>query len=351
MIEATAISRDEARSEKFAVTKARLGFLGSGWIGRNRLEAVAKSGLAEVAVIAEPDRALAEMARKSARDAELVGSLDDLLDFDLDGVVIATPSAMHAEQATRALRAGIAVFCQKPLGRTGQETSEVIETARSMDRLLGVDLSYRHLTEVLQARELVQSGELGGIFAVDLVFHNAYGPDKEWFYNRKLSGGGCVIDLGIHLVDLALWTLDFPNVTRVSSQLFHQGRRLGARPVEVEDYAIAQIDLSSGASAQLACSWRLSAGQHAVISASFYGTKGAARVSNIDGSFYRFRAEHFSGTARELLSEDPEPWGGRGIIDWVQRLNRSNRFDPEVESLSAVANTLDRIYEGGGAYV
>jgi predicted dehydrogenase len=189
---------------------------------------------------------------------------------------------------------------------------------------------------------------LGDIFAVDLLFHNAYGPDKDWFYNRKLSGGGCVIDLGIHLVDLALWILDFPDVTRVTSQLFHQGRHLGARPVEVEDYATAQIDLSSGASAQLACSWRLSAGQDAVISASFYGTKGAARISNIDGSFYRFRGERFSGTSRELLAADPEPWGGRGIIDWVQRLNRSCQFDPEIESLRVVADTLDRIYEGGG---
>ena len=347
MTEATAIRGQEEKTENFTVAKARLGFLGAGWIGRNRLEAVAKSGLAEVAVIAEPDQTLAETGRKFASDAELVGSLDDLLNFDLDAVVIATPSAMHAEQATRALQAGMAVFCQKPLGRTGQETCGVIEIARSMDRLLGVDLSYRHLTEVRRVRELAQSGELGEIFAVDLVFHNAYGPDKDWFYNRKLSGGGSVIDLGIHLVDLALWILDFPNVNRVTSQLFHQGRRLGACPAQVEDYATAQIDLSSGASAQLACSWRLSAGQDAVISASFYGTKGAARVSNIDGSFYRFRAERFSGTSRELLAEDPEPWGGRGILDWVQRLNHSNKFDPEIESLCAVAETLDRIYEGG----
>jgi predicted dehydrogenase len=48
------------------------------------------------------------------------------------------------------------------------------------------------------------------VFAVDLVFHNAYGPDKPWFYDPELSGGGCVMDLGVHLVDLALWSLDFP---------------------------------------------------------------------------------------------------------------------------------------------
>ena len=58
---------------------------------------------------------------------------------------------------------------------------------------------------------------LGRTYAVDLVFHNAYGPDKAWFYDPALSGGGCVMDLGVHLVDLALWALDFPAVTKVSS--------------------------------------------------------------------------------------------------------------------------------------
>ena len=50
------------------------------------------------------------------------------------------------------------------------------------------------------------------MYAVELAFHNAYGPDKEWFYDRRVSGGGCVVDLGVHLIDLALWTLGFPDV-------------------------------------------------------------------------------------------------------------------------------------------
>jgi len=341
------IERASAGRENPKRTRARLGFLGVGWIGRNRLEAVVQNGLAELIVIAEPDRTLAEAARNAASDAEIVGSLDELLSFDIDGVVIATPSAMHAEQAKSCLQSGRAVFCQKPLGRTARETAEVIDAARRFNRLLGVDLSYRHLTEIQKARELVQRDALGEIYALDLVFHNAYGPDKPWFYERKLSGGGCVIDLGIHLVDLALWILDFPTVTTVTSRLFHQGRRLSANPPEVEDFATARFDLSNGATAQLACSWRLPAGQDAVISASFYGTNGAARVSNIDGSFYRFRAERFSGTARDLLSEDQQPWGGRAILDWARKLNAGTGFDRSIEHLVSVAETLDAIYRGG----
>jgi predicted dehydrogenase len=75
-------------------------------------------------------------------------------------------------------------------------------------------------------RETLRSGELGRVFAVDLVFHNAYGPDKAWFYDPELSGGGCVMDLGVHLVDLALWSLDFPGVTNVTSTLMAKGAPL-----------------------------------------------------------------------------------------------------------------------------
>jgi predicted dehydrogenase len=327
--------------------KARLGFLGVGWIGRHRLEAVAQAALAEPLVIAEPDATLAEVAHKVVPNASVVPSLDDLLKFDLDGIVIATPSALHAEQAIRVLQAGMAVFCQKPLGRTAMESAAVVDAARNADRLLGVDLSYRCLTEVQAVHQIVRSGALGEIYALDLVFHNAYGPDKQWFYDRRLSGGGCVIDLGIHLVDLALWILGFPKVTRVNSQLFHRGQRISRSAVEVEDFATAQLDLSTGVSAQLACSWRLSAGQDAVISATFYGTNGAARVSNVDGSFYRFRAEHLTGTQREVLIEDPEPWGGRGIVDWVRKLNDTPQFDSEIEHLVTVAEVLEAIYEEG----
>lgn len=96
----------------------------------------------------------------------------------------------------------------------------MVETARHVDRLLSVDLSYRYTDGMRQIRDLIASGELGTVFAVDLTFHNAYGPSKPWFYDKALSGGGCVIDLGVHLVDLLLWVLGFPDVARVESRLF-----------------------------------------------------------------------------------------------------------------------------------
>jgi predicted dehydrogenase len=324
--------------------RPRLGFLGAGWIGRHRMQAILEGGMAEAVAIADASPEMVAEALKLAPGAQPVASLDAILEAGVDGVVIATPSALHAEQSIRALERGVAVFCQKPLGRTVAEARAVVDAARQADRLLAVDLSYRFTEGMRRIREVVQSGELGRIYAVDLVFHNAYGPDKQWFYDPALSGGGCVMDLGVHLVDLALWTLDFPGVAGVNGTLFAGGEPLGGRPERVEDYALATLALESGAAVQLACSWRLQAGCDAVISASFYGTDGGVALHNTNGSFYDFTAERFRGTARETLATPPDAWGGRAAADWAARLASGHRYDPAAERLVAVSAVLDRIY-------
>ncbi|HLM39138.1 MAG TPA: Gfo/Idh/MocA family oxidoreductase [Microvirga sp.] len=327
-----------------ALARPRLGFLGVGWIGRHRMQAILGTGAADVAAIADPSPDMAAEAGKLAPGAKLVSTLDDILDAGVDGVVIATPSAMHAAQSIRALERGVAVFCQKPLGRTAEEVRAVVDAARAADRLLCVDLSYRFTSGMRRIREVLGSGELGRIYAVDLVFHNAYGPDKPWFYDPALSGGGCVMDLGVHLVDLALWALDHPGVKDVSGKLFSGGEPLRDPASQVEDYAVATMELETGAVAQLACSWRLQAGCDAVISASFYGTQGGAALRNVNGSFYDFTAERYRGTAREVLATPPDEWGGRAAADWATRLAAGERFDPAAERLLEVARVLDRIY-------
>lgn len=324
--------------------KPRIGFLGTGWIGRHRMEKMLETGAVEAAAICDPSGECRAEALRLAPQAGQVSGLDEMLALGLDGIVIATPSALHAEQTIAALDAGAAVFCQKPLGRTGAEAAAAVEAARKADRLLGVDLSYRHTEAMAKIAPLVREGALGRVHAVDLTFHNAYGPDKSWFYDPAQAGGGCVMDLGVHLVDLALWTLDFPEVERVSSHLFAGGKPLGPAPDICEDHALATLELAGGTVVRLACSWRLQAGRDAIISAEFYGTEGGAAMRNVGGSFYDFSAELYRGTAAESLAEPPDPWGGRAGADWARRLAAGERFDPEAEKLVAVARVLDRIY-------
>lgn len=327
--------------------KPNIGFVGVGWIGLNRMNAMLKEDLITVESIADASEESLLKAQQAVPDASLYLSLNELLDEKPDGIVIATPSALHASQAITALENGVAVFVQKPLARTVGETAMVVDAAEKSGKLLGVDFSYRFTEGMQKINQLIKSGAFGKIFAINLVFHNAYGPDKEWFYKPELSGGGCVIDLGSHIIDLALWILDFPEVANVTSSLFSGGKPITLPEEETEDFAMANIETKTGTSIQLACSWNLQAGQEAVIEATFYGTEGGATFRNIDGSFFHFEAYKFHlKTKKELLtSQTPDDWGGRAAIDWARRLAKGEGFNKDAYQFVKVAEVIDRIYK------
>jgi predicted dehydrogenase len=319
-------------------TLPRLGFLGVGWIGRNRMEALAGDGLAQVAAVADPQAEALAAAAEVAPQAGRAETLEELLEHELDGIVIATPSALHAEQAIAALERGLAVFCQKPLARDAAETQRVLEAARAADRLLAVDLSYRHVEALRAAHEQVASGAIGRLHTIDLVFHNAYGPDKPWFTDPKLSGGGCLIDLGTHLVDLALW------LTQAKELQVETARTLSLHGYAVEDQATAELAIGE-VRARLACSWFTSAGRDCVFECTARGSEGAVSVGNVGGSFYDFRTDLWRGTSAETLVEPPDEWGGRAIAAWAERLRGDRSYDSAADELELVAEAIDAIYQ------
>lgn len=343
-------------------TLPRLGFLGVGWIGRNRMEALARDGVARVTAVADPQPEALDAAVEVAPSAVRAGSLEELLEHELDGVVIATPSALHADQAVAALERGLAVFCQKPLARDAAETQRVLEAARAADRLLAVDLSYRHVQALRAAREQVASGAIGELHTLDLVFHNAYGPGKPWFTDPELAGGGCLIDLGTHLVDLALWLTEAAGssdrdrvvpLSSISGQRNHAigvvtARTLSLHGHAVEDHATAELALGE-VRARVACSWFSSAGRDCAFECTAWGSEGSVSVRNAGGSFYDFRAELWRGTGSETLVEPPDEWGGRAIAAWAERLRGDRSYDPATDELELVAETIGAIYAHAGS--
>ena len=327
--------------------KPRLGFVGLGWIGRNRLASVMEAGIAEIAAVHDSQTDAAAEAQKLSPDAVLFSSFDELLRHDLDGVVIATPNRYHVQQAIAALEQGIPVFCQKPLGRNAFETRRIVETARNAGCLLAVDLSYRAIPAMQTVSRLVESGALGEVFAVDAKFHNGYGPDKPWFYDYSLSGGGCVLDLGPHLLDLALQPLGFPRIAGVQSSLFAGGKLINEGSQEIEDYAVATIETADDTVINLSCCWNLQIGRDANIEIAFYGTEGGAALRNVNGSFYDFVAERFDRTRTETLSSPEDSkwqWGGLMTIEWIKQLASDGGFDPAAERFVEIAEVIDMIY-------
>jgi predicted dehydrogenase len=128
-------------------------------------------------------------ARETAPGAEVVDGLDALLEMGLDGIVIATPSALHAEQSIRALRRARRCSARSRSGarRTRCGAWWMRRGARPA---LAVDLSYRFTRGCATSASASTGGELGRVYAVDLTFHNAYGPDKPWFYDPRSPAAG-----------------------------------------------------------------------------------------------------------------------------------------------------------------
>lgn len=324
--------------------RPRIGFIGLGWIGRKRLDALDPATI-EVAALAESDSTRLQSAAEAHPDAIAVSAVEAIFDADLDGIVIATPNGLHAQQAIACLQRGIPVFCQKPLATHLADVERVVNAARDADRLLGIDFCYRHVDGMQELRRRLQAGEIGDVIAVDLTFHNAYGPDKSWCQDRRLAGGGCLMDLGVHLLDLSLWLQGMPPTERVRSRLFAQGVPVQAGDA-VEDLAFAEFIQANGAIVRLACSWHAHIGQGAIIQIAIAGTRGGAQWTNIDGSFYDFQLDLIRGTNRERLSgrDASDDWGPRALQAWIEQLRVSKCFDPQAEGIIRSAALIEEVY-------
>lgn len=328
------------------MSRPRLAFVGLGWIGAMRLDAVARSGRAEIRAICDADPARLAAVRAAHPAAEVFVDQDALLEHGaadgLDGIVVATPNALHAAQVLQALERGIAVFCQKPLALDAAEARMLTDAAQRADRLLGVDYSYRHTDGARALKAMLEGGELGRVFAIETAFHNAYGPDKAWCWDVALAGGGALMDLGVHQIDMVLWLLDRP-VKAVHGCVFREGEPLATAP-GIDDFATARLELEGGAAAHMAVSWHAHVGRDCVIRTTAFGTAGGAELRNVAGSFYDFELVRFQSRTEERRVGESRDWLGRGIVEWVTRLAESSSYDPGCERSVAVSAAVDAIY-------
>jgi predicted dehydrogenase len=322
---------------------ARLGFLGLGWIGRKRLDALQGCEDVEIVAFHDIDPKRTRAAAEAHPTALVAQDVDALLACDPDGVVIATPNALHAQDAVACLECGIAVFCQKPLATCLEDTRRVIDVAQRADRLLGIDYCYRHVQGMSELKSRLGAGELGDLVSIDLTFHNAYAPDKAWCLERRLSGGGCLLDLGVHLIDLALWLQDAPEMELVSSLLYAQGRSVRAADA-IEDSAYVELRQANGAIVRLACSWNAHIGCEAIIGMRMLGTQGGAYWRNVGGSFYDFELDISRGNSSERLGTYPDDWGGRALKEWVRQLRQDRSFDPQALMIERGAALIEEMY-------
>ena len=214
----------------------------------------------------------------------------------VEAVAICTPNALHVPQAQAALRAGKHVLVQKPLALAPADAVTTLDLAERVGKLLFVDYSYRYIPTVRALRAALP--RIGRPRQADGGFHNVYGPGKAWFFDPGMSGGGALIDLGVHLLDLAI---DLLRPTSVALE----ARQLAYGDAAVESSARVELRLDE-MPFTLEVSWN-APNPSTEIWLQLEGEAGTLRWENVDGSFFRFRALHDGGLLLEretTLRED-----------------------------------------------
>lgn len=309
-----------------------LAFSGLGWLGQALIQEL--PGFPELRLVGVQDvsaELVAEVATGFGSPWQGT-SYESLLSAPgVDAVVISTPNALHVPQTGAALRAGKHVLVQKPLALSPADARATLALAEATGKVLFVDYTYRYLETV----ELLvnESQSIGPIRRVRGVFHNIYGPGKAWFFNPRLGGGGALVDLGVHLLDLALHLLHPVDVVMERAEIWHSG------DLAVEDSASITARLDQ-AELNLEVSWN--AGLPSTeISLTLEGDAGTLRWENVDGSFYRFRTL-LDGTClldRETRLRDDSLRAFQAVLRGSQP---APAIDPRVYDLLALA------YGGGG---
>jgi predicted dehydrogenase len=264
------------------VNHTGLGFAGVGWLGESLIKELAAVDGLELAAVQDARFELAQDVAERYASPWAGDGFENLLAVpSVDVVVICTPNALHVPQAIQALRAGKHVLVQKPLALSFVDAQAVVDVAREERKLLFVDYSYRFLATIAALREALTA--IGRVEAVTAEFHNIYGPgaEKPWFFDRRLSGGGALLDLGVHLIDLALWLLQPAEVALEKAELERGG---------IEHAASLRVRLDA-VPVDLTVSWNAPLPETR-IAFKLRGEHGRLTWENVEGSFFRFRTVH-----------------------------------------------------------
>jgi predicted dehydrogenase len=223
----------------------RIGVVGAGAIAQlAHLPVLGKMRGAELAAICDNDRPKARALADRFNVADVFTDIEDLLELDdLDAVVIATPNHLHEPHVLSALAAKRHVLCERPLSLSSRGVERILSAATKAGRIVSVANNHRYRTDVQALSRFIQGGELGKISGVRAGSYHSKRPSEGWRFRRPESGGGAFLDLGVPLLDLALWISDYPEPARVT---VHMDRARGASTVE--EAMVVQLECVGGMS-------------------------------------------------------------------------------------------------------
>ena len=272
------------------MSKLRVGIIGCGGIANNKhMPSIKTAGLADMVAFCDIDLERAEKAAKTFGDeaARVFTDYKELLKEELDAVYVCTPNRSHAAITVSALHAGKHVMCEKPMALNYEEASTMIEAKKETGKILTIGYQNRYRLDSQYLKQECEDGALGDIyFAKAKAIRRRAVPTWGVFLNEFEQGGGPLIDIGTHALDLTLWTMGNYKPKYAVGTTYHklnqdvdQGNAFGQwKPEEftVEDSAFGFVVMEDGATITLEASWALNSLDVLEASTVLCGTKAGA---------------------------------------------------------------------------
>jgi len=283
-----------------------------------------------------------ERAEKFAKDYNLPhysNNLDEVVgNPDVDVVVIALSNELHLSAVEACAKAGKHVLCTKPLGRTGEEAKKMMEMVEKAGIMGGYLEDLCYTPKFLKSLDSVKSGALGRIlWAKSRETHP--GPHSDWFWNIEKSGGGAIVDLGCHCIEISRNFIG-KDIRPVSVMCWAATQ---VHPIDAEDNAVGMVKYANGAIGQFEVSWCFRGGMD--LRDEVMGTEGTIWLNN----FMRTGFEMFTtGKGGAYVAEKAESNSGWlfPVGDEVHELGYSHMFTDMFESIEQKREPLESFYDG-----
>ncbi|NLL70433.1 MAG: Gfo/Idh/MocA family oxidoreductase [Epulopiscium sp.] len=288
-----------------------VGIIGAGSISNFHMEGYKVLPNVNVIAVCDINEERAKAYAKKHDIPHVFTDYNEMLKLEeLEAVSVTTWNNGHAPISIAALNAGKHVLCEKPLAMNAQEAQQMVDAAKANDKILMVGFVRRFEEKANLLREAVESGDLGKVYYAKTGYVRKWGNPGGWFADKKRSGGGPVIDLGVHVIDLVRYITGKPKAVSVSASTFHD---LGMKPNikglgkyfsedhdennpynDVEDAATALIKFDNGMTLFFETSWVLHVKQpHNYVN--LFGDKAGAQMEP-ELEFYEERNDYFTET-------------------------------------------------------
>lgn len=280
--------------------KLRIGMVGAGNIANTHLKAYQELEQVEIAAICDINSArLTETADLFGIEKRYATEAEMLAQETLDAADVCVWNCHHAQCTIDALNAGLHVLCEKPMACSVKEAEAMLEASRRNQKLLMIGFVCRFDPESLITKDFIDHGFTGDLYYSKATYLRRHGSPGGWFSNKSLSGGGPVIDLGVHVIDLTRYLMGNPKPVSVfasTADLLKDRKYLKTNvgwipkdaspedPFDVEDFAVAMIKYEGGKTTLLETSYSLNGED--TTKKELFGTKGGIKLDHHGLQFY-----------------------------------------------------------------